>query len=61
VRETGGAGCQRITILTVPMTSVQGPGASATRESEGAGEVGPGVGLEHLEGLARQGTASIGL
>lgn len=35
--------------------------ASATRESEGAVEVKPGVGLGHLEGPGRQGTVGIGL
>lgn len=35
--------------------------ASATRESEGAGEVWPGVGMECLEGPGGQGTVSVGL
>lgn len=59
VRETGGAGCpENYHPDSAHDLSAE---ASATRESEGAGEVWSGVGLEHLEGPARQGTVSVGL
>lgn len=46
-------------MVTVPMTSVLKP--LQPESLRGAGEVRPGVGLEHLEGPVRQGTVSIGL